>query len=427
MAKSTVLFFVAVLAATISPNHASFLPPRDASTCPSSYEKCSNKNLPDTFCCPTTSTCVSLDGGTSALCCPKGQSCEYIEPIECDLQQQDATLHPRNPVKTTKLNGKLPTCGDSCCPFGYSCRGDKLCKMDDFTSSKTTTADATSETTKPTTTKFTSESTLRSTSTTEIPSSTISDAQSTREPTIILNTETPQMSTSSSVLANFNANSAKAEEKCPTFTSQAVVAGFFPGALCGAMLALLAARWIRRYNEDRLPASVRVAQHTKRTSSGTLVGISEPIPTEDSACRTDFLLSRSPQRNSEGARSMLHRTGTRVKSLFGSTPKITVQAPETPPPMPTPPPRKPVARRQPSTESIKVYTPPGVFASTSVLKPEPYPTAPYPTGSLHAVPYPNPISRPNTTFSDMLNRSRDADRGPEAPPKNSPLRVPREV
>lgn len=87
---------------------------------------------------------------------------------------------------------------------------------------------------------------------------------------------------------------------------------------------------------------------------------------------------------------MLHRTGSRVRSLFSGqqrtgsdkdippVPEVQVQAaPMTPP-----------CQRQPSTESIKVYSPPGVFVQSSkFLGPEPYP------GS---------ISRPDTTFSHLM-------------------------
>lgn len=86
---------------------------------------------------------------------------------------------------------------------------------------------------------------------------------------------------------------------------------------------------------------------------------------------------------------MLHRTGSRVRSLFSGqqrtgsdkdvppVPEVRVQGdPVTPP-----------RQRQPSTESIKVYSPPNVFVqSRKFLGPEPYP------GS---------ISRPDTTFTDL--------------------------
>lgn len=58
-------------------------------------------------------------------------------------------------------------------------------------------------------------------------------------------------------------------------------------------------------------------------------------------------------------------------------PEVQIQYPVTPP-----------RQRQPSTESIKVYSPPGAFSqSRKFLGPEPYP------GS---------ISRPDTTFTDLV-------------------------
>ncbi|KAL4891736.1 hypothetical protein BDV59DRAFT_181651 [Aspergillus ambiguus] len=421
-APTTLLIFLTAVSA-ISPRYGALITPRDAGACPASYSKCSNANLPDNFCCPTSATCVSLDEGSSVICCPEGHSCDYIEPISCNVQLQNAALHPKNAVKTTKLNGRLPTCGDSCCPFGYSCQGNNLCAMDNGSTSSTTNTESSTSTEKtfptktaaPTTTETKSESQTTSSfttvkSTAGEPPTITSD---TTVPTFIYSSNYPRVS--SSKIAVAGSSSSLSSSTCPSFPTQAVVAGFFPGAACGAALALLLALCIRRYKENHLPASVRVAQNTKRTSTGTLIGISDPIPSEDSACRTDFLLSQAPKRNSEGARSMLHRTGTRVKSLFGGTPKITLRTPDgtsikdVPPPLPIMPPRKALPRRQPSTESIKVYTPPGVFASTAVLKPEPYPNA---------------AQRPNTTFSDMIHRSRE-DAGPEIPRKDGGLRVPR--
>ncbi|KAA8647440.1 hypothetical protein EYZ11_004067 [Aspergillus tanneri] len=181
---------------------------------------------------------------------------------------------------------------------------------------------------------------------------------------------------------------------CPSYPSKAVLAGFFPGAIFGAVLAALGMFCFRRWQRRQIPPSIKVVQHTQRSSNGTLLGISSPIPTDDSSYRTDFLLrrSRSSKRSSEGARSMLQRTGTRVKSLFGSTPKITVHPPpekERPkvPPLPVTPPQKIRPQRLPSTESIRVYTPPGVFAGTGVLKPDPY-----------------PAFRLDTTFADMMDQ-----------------------
>ncbi|RHZ45112.1 uncharacterized protein CDV56_100550 [Aspergillus thermomutatus] len=203
------------------------------------------------------------------------------------------------------------------------------------------------------------------------------------QPTIISASD-PADSSASSAASSCNGTSAAMATACPSFPTKAIIASFFPGAAFGAVLALLAMFLMRRRNNN-LPPSVKIAQHTQRTSNGTLIGISDPIPSEENAYRTDFLLRRSLKRNSEGARSMLQRTGTRVKSLFGSTPKPS-QLASKPPPLPLTPPRQ---VRQPSTESIKVYTPPGTFASTGVLKPEPYPTI---------------VVGSNATFTEMIDQ-----------------------
>lgn len=87
-------------------------------------QRCSN-GLPDTFCCPEGSSCLSLAGATTVLCCPSGRDCTRIQPIICDVAKQDAEKSPTAPIKTTALDAPLPRCGASlCCPFGYSCSDD---------------------------------------------------------------------------------------------------------------------------------------------------------------------------------------------------------------------------------------------------------------------------------------------------------------
>ncbi|KAK8049769.1 hypothetical protein PG994_011499 [Apiospora phragmitis] len=68
---------------------------------------------------------------------PNGpDGCTVIAPIVCDLKLQDPASNPNAQVKTTVLNGKLPSCGSNCCPFGYSCGGDGNCVMDQDQSKK---------------------------------------------------------------------------------------------------------------------------------------------------------------------------------------------------------------------------------------------------------------------------------------------------
>ena len=82
---------------------------------------------------------------------------------------------------------------------------------------------------------------------------------------------------------------------------------------------------------------------------------------------------------------MLSRTGSRVRSLFSNNPKLDKDVPPVPAmPEPVTPPQP----REASTESIKVYSPPGAFAqSRKFLGPEPYPGT---------------IARPDTTFTDLV-------------------------
>ncbi|KAJ5389812.1 uncharacterized protein N7496_000880 [Penicillium cataractarum] len=357
--RSTVLLLLSLMA-KIQPSYASAfdhlnLLSRSSGSCPSSYDSCGS-SLPDDFCCPSTSTCISLDNASSAICCPSGASCDYISPIVCDVQEQNATAHPKNSVKTTKLDSSLPTCGSACCPFGYTCQGNSTCALNTKTSSTVTSSNSTS-----TSTSTTADTTGATFTPVASPSST-SEAKST--------------STVSST--------------CPSFPTKAVLAGFFPGAIFGAILAILITICIRRRTQKKtLHNDPKTGHHwSQRSSSGAVMGISGPIASEDNSYRTDFLLRSSAERRSSmGGRSMLSRTGSRVRSLFSGqqrpnkdvppVPEVQVQYPVTPP-----------RQRQPSTESIKVYSPPGAFSqSRKFLGPEPYPGT---------------ISRPDTTFTDLV-------------------------
>lgn len=103
----------------------------DSSTCPSNYDRCGN-GLPDNFCCPSNSSCISLAAGTTVLCCPNGEDCSNVQAssFTCDISAYNATAFPTAVVHTTNLTGQLPTCGSNCCPYGYSCSGDTLCVRD---------------------------------------------------------------------------------------------------------------------------------------------------------------------------------------------------------------------------------------------------------------------------------------------------------
>ncbi|KAF2842665.1 hypothetical protein M501DRAFT_984867 [Patellaria atrata CBS 101060] len=106
-------------------------------------------SLPDDFCCPAASSCLQLnttgintdlaDDIISIICCPAGAKCSFIAPITCDIQAQNATLHPANQIHTSNLDVGLPTCGEGCCPLGYSC-ADGRCQMNRSDGPRTSTS-----------------------------------------------------------------------------------------------------------------------------------------------------------------------------------------------------------------------------------------------------------------------------------------------
>ncbi|CAI7586673.1 unnamed protein product [Penicillium glandicola] len=360
------------LMASIRPGQAynSFdLLSRSSDACPTSYSYCSGTELPN-------STCISLDDASSSICCPAGEDCDYIMPITCDIQQQNVTVYPESVIKTTRLGDSLPTCGDACCPFGYTCSGNSTCSLNEKTA---TTATAS----------------VSSSSTSTASSSTTATSSTTPQATI-----TPVPSPSSEKSAN-TTTYAELSTSCPAFPAAAVVTGFFPGAVLGAAAALLISFCLRRRSEKdecEIQEGKSGPNWSQRSSSGAILCISNPIPQDDTSYRTDFL--RSPpraKRSSIGGRStrtMIHRTGTRVRSLFSGyprhNPRLDKDVPPIPMPIPMPSaPFTPPRQRQPSTESIKVYSPPDPSFSQSrnFLKPEPYPGT---------------TARPDTTFSDLM-------------------------
>ncbi|KAL4804860.1 hypothetical protein BDV18DRAFT_142690 [Aspergillus unguis] len=443
--RQSIVMLLTILTANASSNHGMSRHHRraDADTSSGSSQKCSGTGLPDNFSCSASSTCISIDGGSSVICCPEGQDCSYIQPITCDVTKQNATLHPDNVIKTTRLDDDLPTCGNACCPFGYTCQGN-FCAMDDTasstssqtesTSSSITTSTSQSEestassttTSEPSTepsadsTESATESATESQTTIEPQTTTSTTAETTTDPALSIaddlstvtvvdssaTTPTPTLSSYSAASSN---NLSAAEANCSAFPTNAVLAGFFPGAIFGAVAALLVAVCIRRHRKNNLPPGEKVLQNTFRKSTGTLIGISDPIPSDDSSYRTDFLLGTNPKRQSEGSRSVLSRSRTRVKSLFSTSPRAHAVRPQEDdipavPPVPallslpgprTPPPRE----RQPSTESIRVYTPPGAFANVPTLNPSPYPTD----------------QRPNTTLTEILDRAQAQMQAESAP------------
>src|SRR5438045_4191459 len=61
--------------------------------------------VPNGFCCSSSAQCLVLASNTTVLCCPKGETCELIAPITCDINQQNVKLHPLAALFTTNLAG----------------------------------------------------------------------------------------------------------------------------------------------------------------------------------------------------------------------------------------------------------------------------------------------------------------------------------
>ncbi|KAF2810400.1 uncharacterized protein BDZ99DRAFT_462975 [Mytilinidion resinicola] len=201
-------------------------------------------SFPSDFCCPTDLKCLPINNtiSISAICCPAGQDCGFIQPITCDVTQLDATLHPDNQIHTANTTDlKLEICGSACCPVGYVCQSG-MCAI-----SKPSSSASASSSLSPT----------ASATGTALPQSSQTAASSPPIPTSVPSSN-------------------------PGFPAKAVVAGFFPGMLLGAILAV-AIIWL--INKRREAAKNRYSGdfgHVART-------VSDPIYDPVYAARTDFL------------------------------------------------------------------------------------------------------------------------------------------
>jgi hypothetical protein len=77
-----------------------------------------------------TPSCLVLAGNTTILCCPTDSTCVTIQPINCDITQQNNINFPENALNTTALDGILLGCESKCCPFGFKCNSGGNCVMD---------------------------------------------------------------------------------------------------------------------------------------------------------------------------------------------------------------------------------------------------------------------------------------------------------
>lgn len=86
------------------------------------------QGAPNGFCCRSDAHCLVLASNTTVICCPSSSDCAVIQPITCDISQQNSTNFPNASIKTTNLTATLPSCDGECCPLGYSCTGT-ACKL----------------------------------------------------------------------------------------------------------------------------------------------------------------------------------------------------------------------------------------------------------------------------------------------------------
>ncbi|KAH6606521.1 hypothetical protein Trco_005674 [Trichoderma cornu-damae] len=125
--SARLLLLVSALASFVSASPTGSVLIRDTQ-CSAGLQSCP-AGLPNNFCCPQGTSCIPLAGNTTALCCPTGQTCEKIQPITCDVTQQDPSRNQESPIKTNVFDVPLDKCGSNlCCPFGYSCTGGNRCQ-----------------------------------------------------------------------------------------------------------------------------------------------------------------------------------------------------------------------------------------------------------------------------------------------------------
>ena len=313
----------------------------------SGYTACNKNGLPGNFCCPSATECVTFNGGQSAICCPTGRDCSTIQPISCDVSQQNATAHPSSQLFTTDLSANLEQCGSSCCPQGYSCKNGQCSQSSSSTSSSAPSSSPTSSQTPTSASSNTQTSSSTSSQATNSPSGAGSTAS---HPT-----SSPGVAT---------------QTHCSQFTTAGVLVGFFSGLAVGSLLAVLGFCCFGRRRKEPPPASPNF--------SSVAASVSDPIyqPQGVNGFRSDFLRresnSKYPKRTSK-VRSFFSRTPTMRSMRSRDAPVDGIGR--------SIPPRTPVhqrspdssLRKEPSMESIKIYSPPNMG-----------------------------LGRPNTTFTDMM-------------------------
>lgn len=328
---STTLTSATALSAVEQAAQAIGLLPRSNTCSLPDFAPCNQEGLPESFCCPTTSTCMPFNSKKSAICCPAGQNCDIITAISCDISQQNATLHPGSQLFSTDLSGTLESCnGNLCCPKGYTCQSGQCAVVN------STTTPSTSSTT-PTSSSQTSSQITSS-------SSSGSSASPTKS----------QTSTSATLIPSGQAttNGSLLQPHCPQFTAAGTLVGFFSGLASGILLTVifLCCFGHRRHKDPPSPTSPEF--------SNVRASISDPIYKSQGmdTVRADFLRRESKPRKS--LRSVFTKSSTMLRrsAPVDGIGRSILNVPQTPVNQRSPSIR---TKREPSMESIKIYSPPG--------------------------------------------------------------------
>lgn len=327
------------------------------------------QELPSDWVCSSNSICLQLNntGTQAAICCPASDKsrCSTVAPISCDISKQNATSNPRSSLFTQDLTRELVGCGsDSCCPLGYSCKS-QTCVMDDDTKA----ADGTQSTTPTAASSSTSERSATSTMPSAVPASASFPVPNPSSPS--QQTPVPQSSSN--------------------FPPQAVLAGFFPGIILGALICACIFFLLRRRTKARIAEDQEAEGefgHLGHTEGGGIYRsghmrpyrptrhkhkISDPIYDHSSSNRSDFLkhqhtspemssttLPRTPSRNKRWHRHPRPGMGTwdsNVSTLMHPTPHRS-NRPRLNLVTPTPPPRNALEHQHltPSQPGLAVTT-----------------------------------------------------------------------
>lgn len=312
----------------------------------SDYTSCGG-GLPNNFCCNTKAgdTCVPFNDNKSVICCPKGQNCSKFYQLPCDAQGLNVSVsaNANSSIHSTVIEGGLTTCDtNKCCPQGFGCAADGLCAPTNATS--------------------TASSTSAAAVLTQMPSATSNPSGS---------------ASASNTDSNSSDGQPTEDNQCQAFPITAVLVGFFPGMVLGVVLTIITivclGRKSRKARELTSSSTSPDVYSQKYNATAAPSGhgfsrkVSEPIMQGGGAMRTDFLgLGRlrtrsfrstaSPQTSSSHiAGNSPNRNSAMPRSLFSGSrgmksPMEDIQEnPRTP--------ENPL-RREPSTETIHVFSPP---------------------------------------------------------------------